>query len=259
MDNYETLTVRVDNGLGMITIDRPEVRNALSGQVVSEIRRALERFSEDDEVGAVAFTGAGAKSFAAGADISEVRERTVADGLAARMQRLYDEIEEYEKPTIAAVNGVALGGGCELAMACDIRVSADNAKFGLPEATLSIIPGAGGTQRLSRLVGKGRALDLILTGRIITAEEAANIGLVSRSVPGDQLTSALRETADAVLAKGPLAVRLAKIAVGQGSETDQKTGLLLERLAQAVLFTTEDKREGATAFLEKRRPAFKGR
>src|SRR5215217_6092461 len=169
--SYETLLTEARDGVGVVTVNRPEVRNALNRRVM-----------EDDGVGAVVFTGAGEKAFVAGADIGELRERTILDGLAAAMQRLYDEIEGFEKPTIAAVNGYALGGGCELAMACDIRIAAENARFGLPETALSIIPGAGGTQRLARLVGKGRAIEMVLTGRMISAEEALRVGLVNQVV-----------------------------------------------------------------------------
>jgi enoyl-CoA hydratase/carnithine racemase len=175
------------------------------------------------------------------------------------MQRLYDEIEAYEKPTVAAVNGYALGGGLELAMACDIRIASENARFGLPETALSIIPGAGGTQRLARLVGKGRAMEMILTGRAVDAEEAWAIGLVTKVVPQAGLMDAARETAGQILSKGPLAVRLARLAVQTGFETDQRTGLVVERLAQALLYASEDKREGTSAFIEKRKPDFKGR
>jgi enoyl-CoA hydratase/carnithine racemase len=256
---YETLSSEIEKRVATITIDRQERRNALNSQVISEIRRALEEFGGNEEVGVVVFTGAGEKSFAAGADISELRKRTMLDVLASNMQKLYNEVEAYEKPTIAAVNGYALGGGCELAMSCDIRIASMNAKFGQPEVNLSIIPGAGGTQRLSRLVGKGRALELILTGRIIDAEEAARIGLVSQITPPDELMDAVRTTADAILSKGPLAIRLAKLAVHRGFEIDQGTGLILERLAQAVLFASEDKQEGTNAFIEKRKPHFRGR
>lgn len=259
MGIYETLSSEVEKRVATITIDRQEVRNALNSQVISEIRRALEEFGGNEEVGVVVFTGAGEKSFAAGADISELRKRTMLDVLASNMQKLCNEIEAYEKPTIAAVNGYALGGGCELAMSCDIRIASMNAKFGQPEVNLSIIPGAGGTQRLSRLVGKGRALELILTGRIIDAEEAARIGLVSQITPPDELMDAVRTTADAILSKGPLAIRLAKLAVHRGFEIDQGTGLILESLAQAVLFASEDKQEGTNAFIEKRKPLFRGR
>lgn len=256
---YETLLTDIQHGIGGIVVNRPDVRNAMNRRVMEDLRDALDEFREDDGVGVVVLTGAGEKAFVAGADIGELRERTARDGLAARMQRLYDEIEAYEKPTVAAVNGYALGGGLELAMACDIRIASENARFGLPETALSIIPGAGGTQRLARLVGKGRALEMILTGRAVDAEEAWAIGLVTKVVPQAGLMDAARETAGQILSKGPLAVRLARLAVQTGFETDQRTGLVVERLAQALLYASEDKREGTSAFIEKRKPDFKGR
>ena len=256
---YETLLTDKQRGIGCIVVNRPDVRNAMNRRVMDDLRRALDEFREDDSIGVVVLRGAGEKAFVAGADIGELRERTARDGLAASMQRLYDEIEGYEKPTVAAVNGYALGGGLELAMACDIRIASENACFGLPETALSIIPGAGGTQRLARLVGKGRALEMILTGRALDAEEAWAIGLVTKVVPQAGLMDAARETAGQILSKGPLAVRLARLAVQTGLETDQKTGLVVERLAQALLYASEDKREGTSAFIEKRKPHFKGR
>lgn len=259
MAEYETILTSVEENVGTITINRPDVRNALSTQVLGDIRGALAEFRYDDEVGVVVFTGAGDRAFAAGADINELRERTFLDALASLMQAVYDEIEDYEKPTIAAVNGLALGGGCELAMACDIRIASENARFGQPEVNLSIIPGAGGTQRLARLVGKGKATEMILTGEIIGAEEAHRVGLVTRVISSDELVAAVRETARSIMSKGPLAIRLAKLAIRTGFETDLKTGLVIERLAQAVLLTSEDKREGTSAFLEKREPEFKGK
>jgi enoyl-CoA hydratase/carnithine racemase len=260
VSEYETILTEVEEGIGRITINRPDVRNALNTQVLGDLRQALAEFRHDREVGVVVFTGAGEKSFAAGADIGELREKTALDALTSVMQGVYDEIEAFEKPTIAAVNGFALGGGCELAMACDIRLASQNAQFGLPEVTLSIIPGAGGTQRLSRLVGKGKATEMILTGTIIDAEEAYRIGLVTQIADENEtLTDKVRATAATILARGPLAVRLAKLAIQTGFETDQKTGLVIETLAQAVLFNTEDKREGTSAFLEKREPRFEGR
>lgn len=259
MAEYETILTAVENGVGEITINRPDARNALNTQILGDVRQALAEFRHDREVSVVVFTGAGDRAFAAGADIGELRERTALDALASVMQGVYDEIETYEKPTIAAVNGLALGGGCELAMVCDIRIASGNARFGLPEVTLAIIPGAGGTQRLSRLVGKGKAMEMILTGEIIDAEEAYRIGLVTQIAEDTgTLTEKVRATAATILSRGPLAVRLAKLAVQTGFETDQKTGLVVERLAQAVLFDTEDKREGTTAFLEKREPRFRG-
>ena len=259
MADYETILTAVEGGVGTITINRPDVRNALNTQVVGDLRAALAEFRYDGSVGVVVFTGAGDRSFAAGADIGELREKTMLDALASTMQDVYNEIEGYEKPTIAAVNGYALGGGCELAMACDIRVASENARFGLPEVTLSIIPAAGGTQRLARLVGKGKAVEMILTGRMISADEALRIGLVTQITSPGSLLEAARGTANDILKKGPLAVRLAKLAIHTGFETDQRTGLVIERLAQAVMFASEDKQEGTTAFLEKREPNFGGR
>lgn len=244
--------------MAVLTIDRPEVRNALNRQVLSEIEAALEEFEEREDIGVVVFTGAGGKSFVAGADISQLAGYTLHDGLQARMQRLYDRVQDYGKPTIAAVNGYALGGGNELAMSCDIRIASVNARFGLPETNLGILPGAGGTQRLSRLVGVGRAQEMILTGRIIDADEALRIGLVTNVVPAEDLMDTVSVTADSILAKGPLAVRLARLVVRNGIETDQRTGLLLERLAQSLLYASDEKAEGAAAFLEKRPARFGG-
>jgi enoyl-CoA hydratase/carnithine racemase len=255
---FTTILAEVDNRLGTITVNRPEARNALSKTVLREIRAALEDFAARDDVGAVVFTGAGEKAFIAGADITQLVNYTLADGLASEMARLYDYIEDYDKPTIAAVNGFALGGGNELAMSCDIRIAAESARFGLPETNLGVLPGAGGTQRLTRLVGKGRAVELILTGRIFGAGEAKDMGLVSDVVPDAGLLDAARALAEEIMAKGPLAVRLAKLVIKTGAETDQRTGLVIERLAQSLLYTTADKREGARAFIEKRPAEFQG-
>ena len=256
---YQTLTVEVNDRLAVVTISRPEVRNALSRQVLADLRAALATLRADAQVGVVAITGA-EKAFVAGADIAQLQGYTLHTGLDAEMQRLFDEIEAFEKPTIAAVNGFALGGGCELAMSCDIRIALDSARFGLPETNLSVLPGAGGTQRLARLIGTGRAIELILTGRFVDAAEAREIGLVtSVVVPPAELFDTVRTVADRILAKGPLAVRLAKLVVRAGMDADQRTGLVVERLAQALLYTTDDKREGAAAFLEKRAAAFRGR
>lgn len=256
---YETMRVETDDRLAVVTIDRPEARNALSRQVLTELRDALTVLRDDDRVGAVALTGAGNRAFVAGADISQLKDYTLHTGLAGEMQRLFDEIEAFDKPTIAAVNGFALGGGCELAMACDIRIAADTAQFGLPETTLSVLPGAGGTQRLARLIGTGRAIDVILTGRFLDATDAERFGLVTSVVPLAGLLDEARAVAARILAKGPLAVQLAKLVVRTGMDADQRTGLALERLAQSLLYTTADKREGAEAFLGKRAPQFEGR
>ncbi len=259
MSEHDTLKTVVRDGIGTVTINRPEQRNALNAQVLRALSDALARFEGDDAVGVVVFTGAGEKSFAAGADIGEFTRARALDLLGRGMQGLYDDVEGFEKPTIAAVNGYALGGGCELAMACDIRIASENARFGLPEVGLSILPGAGGTQRLARLVGKGPAMEMVLTGRALDAAEAHRIGLVTRVCPPEKLTETVGETARTLLSKGPLALRLAKLAVHTGFEADQKTGLVVEKLANALLFGTEDKDEGARAFLEKRKPNFKKR
>ncbi|MDG4849477.1 enoyl-CoA hydratase/isomerase family protein [Peribacillus frigoritolerans] len=257
MGTYQNIEIKKKNSLAYVIINRPELRNALSKETLQEILGALNELSDDETVGCVIFTGKGEKSFAAGADIAQLRQKTALDVFKlGGIQEVFDRIEMYDKPTIAMVNGFALGGGCELALACDIRVAALNAKFGLPELNLSIIPGGGGTQRLARIVGKGKALDIILTGKIIDGEEAYRIGLVSEVVSMEELEAKAEEVAGKILTKGPLAVKLAKLAVKTGFETDQKSGLLIEKLAQAVLFSTEDKIEGTSAFLEKRSPKF---
>jgi enoyl-CoA hydratase/carnithine racemase len=254
----ETLTLEVDDRLAVVTVNRPEVRNALSRQVIAELHDVLTELRDRDDVGLVAFTGAGEKAFVAGADIAQLRHYDLHTGLDAALQRAFDEVEAFPKPTVAAVNGFALGGGCELAMACDIRIASDNARFGLPETTLSVLPGAGGTQRLARLVGTGRAIEMILTGRFVDAAEAHAIGLVTAVTPADGLRAELRRLTDTILAKGPLAVRLAKLVIRAGMDADQRTGQVVEQLAQTLLYTTADKAEGTTAFLEKRPPNFKG-
>lgn len=256
---YQNLIVETIGQLGLIQINRPEVRNALNKETLDEIVHALHEFKGGPEVGCVVFTGAGDRSFAAGADIAQLQQKTMLDALKSEgMQQVYEVIENYEKPTIAMINGFALGGGCELAMACDIRVASRTAKLGLPELNLSIIPGAGGTQRLARLVGKGKAIEMILTGKIIDGEEAYRIGLVSEVTEPEMLRDKTEEIAQQILAKGPLAVKLAKLSVQLGSETDLKTGLMIEKLSQAILFASEDKAEGTKAFLEKRKPNFIG-
>jgi enoyl-CoA hydratase/carnithine racemase len=255
---YATLTVEVEDSVALVTINRPQVRNAVSRQVVVDLQAALSAIRHDERVGAAVFTGAGERAFVAGADIAQLKSYTLHTALESDMQRICDEIEAFEKPTLAAVNGFALGGGCELAMACDIRIASCNAHFGLPETNLAVLPGAGGTQRLARLIGTGRAIELILTGRTLDAAEAQHVGLVSAIVPLADLLTTARAIARRILAKGPLAVRLAKLVIRSGMDADQRTGLVVERLAQALLYTSVDKQEGATAFLEKRAPVFTG-
>jgi enoyl-CoA hydratase len=257
--SFQNILTAVEDGIGVITINRPEVRNALNLDTLREIEQALDEWRNNPDVLVVIFTGSGEKSFAAGADIAQLHKRTMVEALQPNMTATYRKIEEYEKPTIAAINGYALGGGLELALACDIRVAALHAKVGLPELNLGIIPGAGGTQRLSRIIGKGRAMELILTGEIITAERAEQIGLVSRAVPLEELLPVAKAYARKICAKGPLAARLAKAVVHHGTDIETGTALFLEKLAQTVLMGSEDKREGTLAFLEKRTPQFKGR
>jgi enoyl-CoA hydratase len=252
------LLIDVSDGIATITINRPEVRNALDRDTVGEMTAALADLGPRDDVGALIITGAGDQVFVAGADIRQMRERRRPDALLAINSSLFAAIERFPKPTIAAVNGHALGGGCELSIACDLRVAADHARFGQPEVGLGIIPAAGATQRLPRLIGLGRAQQLILTGDPIDAKTALDWGLVSAVVPAADLMSAARALAVRVLSRGPLAVRLAKLALSASSRVDLDSGLLVETLAQAICFESDDKHEGTTAFLEKRKPAFKG-
>jgi enoyl-CoA hydratase len=257
--SFKNIITEVENGIGMIIINRPELRNALDLETLQEIERAMEEWINEQNVRVVIFTGAGDKSFAAGADIAELSQRTMIQALLPNMTATYRKIEMFEKPTIAAINGYALGGGLELALACDIRIASLNAKMGLPELNLAIMPGAGGTQRLSRIVGKGRAMELILTGNIITAEKAEQIGLISQAVHQEELIPTAKEYARKIGAKGPLAVRLAKSVIHRGAEMDMETALYLEKLAQTILMGSEDKVEGTQAFLDKKTPRFKGK
>lgn len=257
--DYQNLLVEKENQIGIIKINRPDVRNALNNETVTEILSAFEELEKDQEIGVIVFTGVGDKAFAAGADINQLTNRTALEAFKnASMTEVYRRIENSKKATIAAINGFALGGGSELAMSCDIRIASENAKFGLPELNLSVIPGAGGTQRLTRIIGKGRAMNMILTGEFISASEAKAIGLVSDVVPLEELMEAAREKAGRILAKGPLAVQMAKLVVNRGFEVDMDTGLLIETLAQAFLYGTNDKVEGTKAFLDKRQASFSG-
>ena len=250
------IRVEVTEGVALLTIDRPEVRNALDRRTVVEITGALHHLESDKKTGALVITGAGNAVFVAGADIREMRERRRDDGLAAINSSLFAAVERFGKPTIAAVNGHAMGGGCELALACDLRIAAEHARFGQPEVGLGIIPAAGATQRLPRLIGLGRARQMILTGDPIDAKTALDWGLVNAVVPGTDLLSSARAWALKVLSRGPLAVRLARLALNASSRVDLDSGLLIETLSQAICLESEDKREGLTAFLEKRAPQF---
>lgn len=251
--------VTVEGRVAILRVNRPEVRNALDTATVQEMTAAITTLSGDERVGVIIVTGAGERVFVSGADINAIRARGRDDGLAAINQSMFALLDRCPKVTIAAVNGLAFGGGCELAAACDLRIAADHAKFGQPEVSLGIIPGAGATQRLPRLIGLGRAKHLILTGDAIDARTALEWGLVTQVVPAAELMSAATALAERVLSRGPFAVRLAKLAVNASARVDLESGLLIETLAQALCFQSEDKQEGTTAFLEKRPPTFTGR
>jgi enoyl-CoA hydratase/carnithine racemase len=252
------IRIDIDAESATLTFDRPAVRNALNLETVNECHAALRDLADRREVGVLILTGAG-EAFVSGADINEMRRRTRDEGLAAINSSLFAAVERFPRPTIAAVNGYALGGGCELALACDIRVAADHARFGQPELGLGIIPGAGATQRLPRIVGLGHAKHLVLTGEIIDARRALEIGLVSAVVPAAELLTKAREIAGRILRQGPLAARLAKLALNASARVDLDSGLLIETLAQTICYESEDKAEGTAAFLEKRKPRFTGR
>ena len=256
---HPNIRVEMAESIATLTIDRPEVKNALNLETVNEMRAALTTLAANQDVGVLIITGAGEAAFVSGADINDIRARGRDEGLAAINSSLFAEIERFPRPTIAAINGYALGGGCELALACDIRIASDTAKFGQPELGLGIIPGAGATQRLPRLIGMGRAKHLILTGDVIDAKQALEIGLVTAIAPPGQLQIRARELAKKILRQGPLAARLAKLALNASARVDLDSGLLIETLAQALCYSSDDKLEGTTAFLEKRKAKFTGR
>jgi len=255
---YANVLLERKDRFGIIRINRPDVRNALNELTLKEIEHALKTLELDERVLVIAITGVGEKAFVSGADIRALQEKRGIDALLPSIADTFALVENCPKATVAIINGFALGGGCELAMACDIRIAAEHAKLGLPELNLGIIPGAGGTQRLARLIGKGRAIDMILTGEIISAKRAEEIGLVSQVVPYEELWEAAETKMSQIASKGPWAVRLAKLAVNRGFDIDQPTAMLLERMAQGVLFGTTDKQEGTQAFLDKRLPDFRG-
>jgi enoyl-CoA hydratase len=259
--DYANLIVDVAERIATVTVNRPKSLNALNRATVLELRWALDELEAREDVGVVLLTGAGEKAFVAGADISEMRGITPLQALdfAVLGQEVLERIERIPQPVIGVINGFALGGGCELAMACDLLVAADTAKFGQPEVNLGIIPGYGGTQRLPRLVGRNLAKELVLTGEMISAARAYEIGLVNRVVPLSELMGAAREIAGRILSKGPVAVRLAKSVMNRGLDLDLGNACALEANAFAFGFATEDRGEGMTAFLEKRKASFRGR
>ena len=253
---FQYIKTEISEYVGTIIIDRQEVRNALNKATIDELQMALNELEAHPELRVIIITGAGERAFVAGADIKELHERTMLEALMPGMQGIYRKIEQSSKVTIAVMNGNALGGGCELALACDLRIAANHAKIGLPELNLAIIPGAGGTQRLTRMIGRGRALEMILTGKLIDGAEAERIGLVTQAVEGSSLKEATDQLVNSILSKGTLAVKLAKMVVNKGQDVDLDTALLLEKLAQTIAFASEEKQEGTTAFLEKRKPNY---
>jgi enoyl-CoA hydratase len=258
---YETLTLDVRDRIAVLTVNRPDKLNALNDRTIRELGAAIEEIRGRDDVGGAIVTGAGTKAFVAGADIAELSEQGAVEGRerALRGQRIFSRFESSPKPVIAAINGFALGGGCELALACHVRIAADSARLGLPETKLGICPGYGGTQRLPRLVGQGRALELILTGEMVDAAEAHRIGLVNRVVPAAELMAAAEGMMRTMLEKGPIALACSIDAVTRGLQMPLEQGLALEATLFGVLASTEDMREGMRAFLEKRAARFAGR
>lgn len=259
--SYETLLFDIRDGVATVTVNRPDKLNALNDQVMAELGDAAERITTAPEIRGAIITGAGSKAFIAGADIGDLSRQGPFDGKARAMrgQGVLRRLETCGKPVIAAVNGYALGGGCELAMACHLRLASDTAKFGQPEVKLGIAPGYGGTQRLPRLVGKGIALHLILSGEMIDAQEAYRIGLVNKVVPAADLLAESEKVLRGILAMAPLAIRLCLEAVDQGLEMTLDEGLLLEANHFGLLAATHDMKEGTAAFLEKRPARFEGR
>ncbi len=258
---YANILLETGDRIATITINRPRSLNALTPATMRELKDALESIAARDDVGVVLLTGAGDKAFVAGADISEMSRFNPLQALEFSRQGhgVLELMERLPQPVIGVVNGYALGGGCELAMACDLIVAADTAKLGQPEVNLGIIPGYGGTQRLSRLVGRNVAKELVLTGEMITAQRAYEIGLVNRVVPIAELMRTAREIAEKILSKGPVAVRTAKVAVNRGLDLDLSNANAYEASLFAACFSSEDRAEGMNAFLEKRKPSFRGR
>ena len=258
---YKTLIYEKKENIGLLTINRPDKLNAISNELISELSQLLGEIENDEELRVLIITGAGDKAFVAGADIKELVDRDAKIGrrVSRERQEIFSRIENLQIPVIGAVNGYALGGGLEIALACSIRVCSEKAQFGAPEVKLGIIPGDGGTQRLPRLVGLGRAMEMILTGDFIDAQEAYRIGLVNKIFPHEELMDGAMGLAQRIVSRPPLAVRYAKEAVNRSQGGDAVSGFALESYLHALACTTEDKKEGVSAFLEKRKGEFKGK
>ncbi len=252
---FENILVEAKGRVGVVTLNRPQALNALNSALVDELNQALDAFEADDGIGAIVITGS-EKAFAAGADIKEMADRTYMDVYKSNFIATWERLAQCRKPVIAAVAGFALGGGCELAMSCDFIIAADTAKFGQPEIKLGIMPGAGGTQRLTRLVGKAKAMEMCLTGRMMDAAEAERSGLVSRVVPAAELMKDALATAETIAAMSLPAAMMTKEAVNRAYETTLTEGMRFERRLFHALFATEDQKEGMAAFIEKRKPSF---
>jgi len=258
MSEYQNLLLEKDNGIGIITLNRPKALNALNAATIYEMDQLLDTIAKDDSIKIVIVTGSGEKAFVAGADITEMKSMSAIEGRnwGKLAQAVFNKLENLPQPVIAAVNGFALGGGCELAMACDIRIASEKAKFGQPEVSLGIIPGFGGTQRLSRLVGKGIAKEILFTGDMIDANEACRIGLVNKVVAAGELIAAAKVMAEKIMSRGPVAVQLCKAAVNEGLDMDLQSGIAYEAEVFGLCFATADQTEGMTAFVEKRKANF---
>ena len=261
MTQYKNLLYATDNGIGLITINRPKALNALNSEVLIELNNLVDTVAQDESVKVVIVTGSGDKAFIAGADISEMQSLSAVAGrkFAKFGQNVFNKLENLPQPVIAAINGFALGGGCELAMACDIRIASDKAKFGQPEVGLGIIPGFGGTQRLPRLIGKGLAKELLYTSEMIDAREAYRLGLVNKVTAPDELMSTSRALAKKIMSRAEVAVKLCKAAVNAGMDMDLDSGVAYEAEAFGLCFATLDQKEGMTAFVEKRESSFSGK
>lgn len=255
---YQNITTAVEDQVGIVTLNRPKVLNALNHELMAELVKALEAFDRDDAIRVIVLTG-GERAFAAGADIKEMSDETTVTIMDKDQFSTWDRIKNVRKPIIAAVSGYALGGGCELVMNCDIIIASETAQFGQPEINLGVIPGAGGTQRLTRIVGKYKAMELILTGRPFTANEAHQLGLVNKVAPVELFLEEAKAMAKEIAKKSPIAVKLAKESIMKTFETTLNEGLQFERKNFYMLFSSEDQKEGMKAFMEKRQASFKGR